>query len=365
MRSLRLSTVVLTLTAAAAPLFAQPRDAPPVDTANLLKELHRLKDAQAAQSKQTRQTALQQVNAAAGNAERATAMWEEAVRAVQFQGAAKENSAFREWKEKDGEALSGPLARNAVRLYFIWLSITMQRDAGAEVKDLLPQVVNYTRELTADEAAADALEDSIKHEKEQAAGRRPVQQRKASDAEVKRMHDHILRRALGSSPIVQWLKLEDFINVDKWEQQPGDLDGIYNQIVLPELRTMRDPRVLDYWDLKLKKEGEAAAKTKLAFDVEKFNSTRRPALLWSRAQDMLAIGQKNRAVGEMFALIRSNPQNPDLPNWIATLEAVLSPAAAAPAAPSPGAPPGPASGAASPGGTALPGSAQAVVPVVR
>ena len=70
------------------------------------------------------------------------------------------------------------------------------------------------------------------------------------------MHDHILRRALGSSPIVQWLKLEDFINVDKWEQQPGDLDGIYNQIVLPELRTMRDPRVLDYWDLKLKKEAD-------------------------------------------------------------------------------------------------------------
>jgi hypothetical protein len=66
-------------------------------------------------------------------------------------------------------------------------------------------------------------------------------------------------------------------------------------------------------------------KSKLAFEIEKFNTQRRPALLWSRAQDLLAIGQKNRAATEMFGIIRSSPTSPELPAWIAALESVLAP----------------------------------------
>jgi hypothetical protein len=172
-------------------------------------------------------------------------------------------------------------------------------------------------------------------------------QRKATDDQVKKMHDQILRHALGSSPIVQWMKLTDFINVEKWEKQPGNLDGIYAQIILPELRAQHDPKVVEYWDYKLKREGEAATKTKLAFDIDKYNSQRRPSLLWSRAEDMLAIGQKNRAIGDMFTLIRTYPQHPEAAGWIAALEAIL-------------APPAPASAA-----EALPGSAQAAPDVVK
>jgi hypothetical protein len=353
MRSLRLfpaSIVAAALFATAAPLFAQVQDSAPVDVSALLKELHRLRDTQTVQSKQQRQAALQQINSAASSPERAVAMWEEAVRVVQFQGAAKENAAFRDWKEKDGEALSGPLARNAARLYFVWLGLTIQRDGDVKVKDLLPQIMAYTKELVADELGAEALDDAIKREREMTVGKRPIQQRKASDADVRKMHDHILRRGLASSPVVQWLKLADFVNPEKWENQPGDLDGIYTKIVLPELRAQHDARALEYWDFKLKQEGEAAVKTKLAFDLDKFNTQRRPALLWSRAEEMLAIGQKNRAIGEMFGIIKANPQNPSVPAWIAQVEAVLVP-------------PPPATEATVPGSASgLPGSSAAPLP---
>lgn len=356
MRSLRLFLASVSLLTTVPPLVAQvppAQDAPAVDTATLLKELHRIRDQQTTQSKQTRQTALQHITAAAASGERAVALWEDAVRAVQFSGAPKENAGFREWKDKEGEALNGPLARNAARLFFIWLGLTIQRDSGTPLKDLLPQVIAYTKELAADEQAADVLEDSIKREKEQAGGnKRQPAQRKATDDQIKKMHDHILNRGVGSSPVVQWLKLGDFINPEKWEKQPGNLDGIYNQIILPELRAQHDPRVLEYWDLKLRKEGEAAVKTKLAFDLEKFNTQRRPSLLWSRAEEMLLLGQKNRAIGEMFGLIRSNPQHPEAAAWIPRLEAVLAPAA-------------PPNGSAAGETPALPGSAQPAPAVVK
>ncbi len=159
------------------------------------------------------------------------------------------------------------------------------------------------------------------------------------------MHDHILKRGLASSPVVQWLKLDDFINPENWEKSPGNLDGIYTTIVLPELRAQHDARALEYWDLKLKKEGEAAVKTKLAFDLDKFNTQTRPALLWSRAQEFVLLGQKNRGIGEMFAVIKNNPQNPSVPDWTSQLEAALVP----PPPPAAPVPPGSAS--------ALPGSA--------
>lgn len=332
---------VFSLFAAIAPAFSQVQDAPAVDVATLLKELSRIREQQTVQAKQTRQTALQQINAAAASGERAVAMWEEAVRAVQFDGAPKENAGFRDWKDKDGEALNGPLARNAARLYFTWLGLTIERDAGTPVKDMLPKIIAYTKELAADQAAEDALEDAIKRERESAAGNnKRAPQRKTSDDQVKKMHDQILRRAVGSSPVVQWMRISDFVSPEKWEKQPGNLDGIYTQTILPELRAQRDPRVIEYWDYKLKREGEAAAKTKLAFDIEKFTTQRRPALIWNRAEEMLLIGQKNRAIGDMFTLIRTYPQHPEATGWISRLEAVLAPPAPATTSETPAAPAG-------------------------
>ena len=342
MRSLQLPAAFLALLLPLAPVLAETGDAPPIDAASLLKELHRIRDQQSASSKQTRQTALQQINAAASSPERGLLMWEEAVRAVQFDGQAKEGAAFREWKEREGEALSAPLGRNAIRLFFMYLGLTIQRDAGAKVKELLPQLLTYTRELANDEIAVEALEEAIKREKEQTPGPKRAQQaqRKVTDEQVRKAHDQVLRRGLGNSPVVQWMKLGDFIDPEKWEKQPGNLDGIYTQVILPELRVENDARVTEYWDHRLKREGETAMRTKLAFEVEKFNTQRRPALLWSRAQDLLAIGQKNRAATEMFGIIRSNPTNPELPNWIAALEAVLVPPAPVSASDAPSVPAG-------------------------
>ena len=343
MRSPRLPIVSLALTVLGAgpALFAQ--DSSPVDTAALLKELHRIRDQQTVQSTQSRQAALKDIQSAASNPDRAVLLWEEAIRIVQFSGAAKENVIFREWKEKEGESLNSPIVRNAIRLYFIWLSITIQRDGGTSVKELLPQIFAFTKELLVDEQASYKLDDSNKNDKE--APKLPVKpapvipgvHHKATDDQVKRMHDSILKRGIDGSAIAQWLRLKDFINPENWEKTPGNIDGIYTNIILPELRLAHDPSALEYWDLKYNREADAATRTQLAFDLEKFTSLRRPVLMWSRAEEMLLIGYKNRALREMLSVIRGNPLHPDAVTWIARLDQLLAPPAedAAPAAPAP------------------------------
>src|SRR4051812_29872805 len=121
----------------------------PLDVAQLLQALKTMKEQQAQQLKAQKQRALQDVQAAAASPSGAAAAWEEAVREVQFEGAPREGTQFRGWKEKEGAGLDHKEGQNAARLYFVWLGLTLRRSAGLQLKDLLPQIVAYTKEATA------------------------------------------------------------------------------------------------------------------------------------------------------------------------------------------------------------------------
>ncbi len=312
------------------PLRAEQQDAAPVDIGQLLQALKTMREQQAVQVKAARAKAVRDVQTAAASGTAAAAAWEEAVKQVQFDGIAHEGSEFRAWKDKEGDALKETEAQNAARLYFVWVGITLQRAGGTTTKDLLPQVVQFTKDVSLDAAAMEAFDEKVKKEKERKSAN--AKKDAKDDAVVRRLHDQILHKAIASGPPVLALKIADFLAVPKWENSPGNVDGIFQNIILPELRVERDPRLIEYWDMKIKREGENAAKTKLAFDSEKFTQVRRPELLWSKAQDEIILGQKNKAITEMFTIVKSFPAHPNAANWITNLEALLLP-------PVPGAPP--------------------------
>ncbi len=328
-----LALALVTAAALAVPC-ARAQDGQPVDIGQMLQQLRSLRAETATKNKADKQRAIQEVASAAASGESAVIAWEKAVMATQFDGVTKEATAFKAWRDNEGEALKEAEGRNAARLYFQWLALTLQRSSGTPVKDLLPAVINYTKELASDQAGAENLDDSIKRDKERADAKRG-NQRKSNDGDVKKMHDSILGRPLGGSMVVQWLKLGEWVNVEKWEGTPGNFDGIYETIILPELRAQHDQRVLEYWDMKIKREGDRAAKSKLEFEHDKFLTQKLPVLLWKKASDMALLGMKNRAATEMFTLIRKYPQHPNAGEWMTRLEDMLMPAAAPIAAPAP------------------------------
>jgi hypothetical protein len=254
-----------------------------------------------------------------------------AVKATQIEGAGKETAQMKAWKEGEGEAFKEREVQNAVRLHMRWLALTLQRSGGSTVKELMPAVVSYTKELIADEIAMENLLADMKRERELGAKDPKRAQKVRDDAATKRAHDSVMR-GLNSSVVVQWMKLNDFLNTEGWELNPGNLDGIYTKIILPELRGLKDQRVFEYWDMKLKREADKASQSKLAFEIEKFNTMRRPVLLWGRALEFVNLGMKNRAATEMFGLIKAYPTHPDADEWLNTLEQLLAPPPAAPAA---------------------------------
>jgi hypothetical protein len=147
----------------------------------------------------------------------------------------------------------------------------MQRSLGTPAKDLMPQVIQHTKEVAADQAAMEAFGEKIQKDKELANSRLHGNRKDTSreDERVRRVHDQVLKMAVSGGPPIKALRAEELVKVEKWEMSPGDVDGIFNSIVLPELRAAHDPRIFEYWDMKIKKESEAV-KDKPSFDQEKY-----------------------------------------------------------------------------------------------
>lgn len=321
-------------------------DGAAVDAGQMLQTLRQLREQSTVQMKAGKQKMIQDLAAAAASGEAAVQMWEKAVMATQFDGVNKEQTAFRAWRDKEGEALKESETKNAARLYFSWLGLTLQRSAGVPVKDLIPAIVRYTQDLATVQASLEKLEDEIKHDKELADGKHGPQPKSNKPAAKKTAQD-ILGKPLTGSMVVDWLRVGAWISVENWKDTPGDLDGIFETIILPELRTQRDPRVVEYWDGRMKREAAAALESKREFERDKYNTQRLPVLLAQRALEFGEIGQRNRCVTELFSVVRKYPNHASASAWMAKLEEMLRPpttsaapaAPAAPVAPVPGAVP--------------------------
>jgi hypothetical protein len=338
---MKLSVIPFIVATLSVPSFAQLTDAPPVDMKQLLQGLRQFKEQNDTGIKTRRTTAYQQVTAAASSLDKASAFWTDAVLAVQFAGVDHQTTAVRDWKQGEGEGLKTKEGANAARLHLIWLGLTIQHCAGAETKQLLPNITDYMKQLEADDTAIDRVSDQIDKAK---AAKRPGTPNKAltEDTHAKKIHDSILRTSVTTSPVAKRLQIADLLGEEgkrtrkgdggegaSWEMIPGNQGGIYNAIILPEYRASKDPRLLDYWDMKIRKEQEGIYAGMPDFQERQWSQVKRPSLLWSRAQDQLLIGQRNRAITEMYNLIKAFPQHPDSAAWISQLEAILVPQAPA------------------------------------
>jgi hypothetical protein len=277
------------------PFYLGAQDNGNIDIPSVMNALKSIKQKHEETQKTGRTKLLQEITAAAASPATAMSFYEEAVRATRFEGQNRENTQFNEWKHKgrDADRLKDKNWQEAVRLHLAYLAITLQRSAGTETKDLLTQLLNYTKQIIAEQ---DLLEDQ----------------------------DEMMNHPLADSVFVRWLQIGDQLtNLDKWEMAPGNLNGIFLKSILPELRKLKDPRAIEYWDLRIQREGNQASASRRNFDLDKFNQMTRPKLLWNRAQEMLAIGQKGKAVAEMLAIIKSNPAHPSVDNWIENLEKLL------------------------------------------
>jgi hypothetical protein len=155
----------------------------------------------------------------------------------------------------------------------------------------------------------------------------------AMQKEILRLKDDLLNKSLAESVFVKWLRLGPWLpKGEDWELTPGNFSGILGKNIRPVLRAARDQQLLGTWELEMKVLADRVTFGRLEHQADEFNNVTRPRLQFSRANDMIEIGQTNRGITEIYTMVKTYPQHPDFGKWVQRLRELLKPAAPVPAA---------------------------------
>jgi hypothetical protein len=294
----------------ALPIQAQQGAAPAVDPATVLAALKDLRARQATVVGRERANVLAAINAAIADPAKT---YELAQAAVEGQATSSNNPAAptnrgfdprrrpNEQSRMQNDLLRNRDFVNGLRLELIYLSLSWRHQSGAKTADLINPLLEYTAQVLPNADALAAFEP--------------------------------FHRGIGETVFATYFQVAPFLaGMTGWEDRPFDIDGIYTQTILPEMRLEKDPRVLAYWDSHIQSEGARAEGSQNGLLINKFRNIRLPSLLWSRAEDEIAIGRQSQGITDMLALIKAHPDHPDFEKWAARLQDLVSP----PPAPSPG-----------------------------
>ena len=299
-----------------------------MDIKDLAAALKQIKEKRDVSEKTKSARVLQDFRSAASSNAAAIAFYQQAVGATQYDGKTHDHVEFQNWMKDQSNNLKSDAMQNAARLHLSYLLLTIQRAGGMTTKQLEPALLAHIAALTAAGAGDNAIlarRDKAQALKDAAVNRRSRDAVKTPDKEPLFWEQDLINKGVDNSIFVQWYGISKMLSgLKEWESSPGNVDGIYQKTLVPYYRQNKDQRLIAYWDSKLQQEAQLASNSALSFKIDQFNTVRRPQLLWKRAQDMIAIGQRNRGLGEMIALVKSYPDHQDLPDWIATLEGILS-----------------------------------------
>jgi hypothetical protein len=302
------SPLAVLLLIAALSAYAAPQDGPPVDVDSVLRELAALEDKQKQTNQQALASAINTLRPGSGGGASASTLYQSAVEATRFEGLPDKPSAFIDWKKQNSDLLRSSEMQTALGLHIRYLLLSIQRSQAKDVKEFVQPSLDYVDDLKRFLETLNKLDkvpDPIKD---------------------------LMNKGINDSVFTKWLRLGPWLPGNKdWEASPGNLAGILEKNVRIVLREEKSPRVIDTWDYEMQFEADRVTIGRLAHAADSFNTINRPKMQFSRAIDMILIGQKNRGTSEILALVRTYPQHPDFGNWVARLKELLKPEDPAPA----------------------------------
>jgi hypothetical protein len=302
------------------------QDAPPVNVDALLRELEQIEQQQKQALLSARQSAMNQIRTGASSGSAAADLYEKAVEAIQFEGIRNKGGAFAEWKSNKAALLRTKEVQTALTMHLRYLALSMERKASDKPELFVQPSLTYANELI----GADPLFIKLSQSAAQPAGSDRDREQRALDKEAVKLKEELLGRSLNDSIFVKWMRLGSSLpKGEDWELVPGNLSGILEKNVRANLRATKNPALLATYELEMKFLADRVTATRRDHDATEFNTVTRPRLQLARANDLVELGQKNRAVTEIFQLVKTYPQHPDFGKWLQRLRELLAPPAPA------------------------------------
>lgn len=132
---------------------------------------------------------------------------------------------------------------------------------------------------------------------------------------------------------------------------PGDVDAIYERMILPFYRDEgMSTSLTQAWHKRIEQETAIADAFDFPEAKEQFTAQKLPELKWGQAMEIFHLGQEEPAVQTMMGIIKTNSAHRKASQWLAEVTALLKPSPAK----SPNSPPPAGPGPPAPGPARLP-----------
>ncbi|MFZ4387057.1 MAG: hypothetical protein ACOYOI_02705 [Chthoniobacterales bacterium] len=279
---------------------------PPQNTDALLKELEQISSGSQSLSQKRRIEAVSLIQSASASGPTSVELYVTALDNTKYR---ENHQGFIDWKQKNQDDLRHPSYQNAVQLQLRYLLLGLQRSEQKTALAQVPETLAYLNALS----SLHFLEGTYSNPSvAKGAKAPPIPSDKVTPEAAS-----VIKQPLTSSPVVEWLRIEDLLPTGKdFETSAGNYAGILEKNLKTPLRGTNDPRLPSVWDLQINTESAVTSAANSKQKEEVFRNERLPELVFGKLKDTAAIGQPNRASTDMMKLIRSYPLNPSVKDWI-------------------------------------------------
>jgi hypothetical protein len=277
------------------PLMSHGQNLSDADREAILKKIETMQElADSAVDKKYR-TAMSVFSSAMSDPNSSLELYLKCEELLNFEKKNKKAVDFRDWKKNNNDKFTDASFRLALQYQLRWSVLSLQ--ATSETAD---------REKLAIEASK--IMDAM-----------------VSDAEKLAGHQSILNQNVLSSVFAQAYNING-IEIKNWPLAPGQLDQIYNDLILPPLRRSdRLAALTASWQKRISQEGELVQQWKSggksksgepSLEYEKFITETLPQLRWDADVDIFKAGDQRGASIRMLKHIEDNLSHKSAPKWI-------------------------------------------------
>ena len=117
------------------------------------------------------------------------------------------------------------------------------------------------------------------------------------------------------------LKLDGSVKPRSNATNPGNIDEIYDRLVIQPLRRKKDAAAIAAaWMRRIDQTGRVAKSTKVKEIEDKYNAEKVPSMKFAMYRDQWSAGLPKQAAASMIALITAEPTHKDSNDWMQELK---------------------------------------------
>ena len=249
---------------------------------------------------------------------KAVQVYLESYRNVEYGRTQDGDARFGDWRVQEKEMISSLAFGESAQLQVRYVALVCREALGEKERPTAVEWLAYYHDLTKPENSTEVEEAVVTPP----AGAQS-KGKKRSDAS-KKQSTGMFDQPAKQSPLVRDRQIGGFLEeVPAADVVPGNEAAVFKKVMRPRLLEDKNKELLRLWDQRIARMDERVEKKVKTLGADDYKILKRPELLWEKASDQEALGEKEAAWAQKMEILRTCPYHPKLEEWVKELRGSL------------------------------------------